>query len=187
MEQVKYLCGIILVLVLLLVLKVNYLEAAQPDIVTFLTKEEGFVNHIYCDYCGTKSSCKGGKDCKKNPTKSRKTIGYGFTNAFLIEKGTMTKNEGKLYLQQRVDRIRTWLRKQVNVTLTKNQEDYLISVIFNIGEGNFAKSEALKLLNNNKINEVPDNIRKNWHRGNGIPHRLDGRRTREYEQLWLRK
>jgi len=76
----------------------------------------------------------------------------------------------------------------VNVPLTQNQFDALVSFVFNIGTGKagFAGSTLLKKLNLGLYEEIPAQMRR-WVRDNGrIVEGLINRREKEIA-LWLKK
>ena len=69
----------------------------------------------------------------------------------------------------------------VNVPLSQNQFDSLVSWTFNLGAGNLQSSTLLKVLNQRKYDEVPEQI-KRWNKANGKV--LEGlTRRREAEAL----
>ena len=142
----------------------------------FIKSHEGFVPHVYCDACGVKSGCKGGANC---PNRGVPTIGYGFTNKELVAKGTISRQEADIILKNHIVATQWWIKTKVRVPLTDGQLSCLTSFVFNIGRGAFTKSECLKLINTGRLDEVPENILLNWHRGNGIPGRLTSRRKAE--------
>jgi lysozyme len=69
----------------------------------------------------------------------------------------------------------------VSVDLTDEERIAWASFCYNVGRGNFAASSALKLLNAGKYAEACASARANWHRGGGVPHLLDDRRSDEYK------
>jgi lysozyme len=123
----------------------------------FLAELEGFSNHVYIDNAGFD------------------TIGIGhlLTHDELVCDKVLIKGEyidytNGLTEQQIVDlfhqdihpvavAIDVW----VKVPLTETQKIALISFVFNIGMGNFKESTLLEMLNENKYNEVPFQM-KRW-------------------------
>jgi lysozyme len=82
------------------------------------------------------------------------------------------------YAQQAVDRL-------VKAPLTQNQFDALVSFVFNIGEGAFAASTLLRLLNKRRYDEAALEFNRWIHAGG---KRLEGliRRRRAERELFLR-
>lgn len=84
------------------------------------------------------------------------TIGYGNT---FYENGTkvaitdkpITKTEALRLLQITTDKFASKVESLIFKKLTQNQFDALVSLAYNIGLGNFAKSTLLKLVNTNPI------------------------------------
>ena len=81
------------------------------------------------------------------------TIGYGATyyeNGAAIQPGDkITKAQADKLLLFHAGKARDAVRKFVTAKINPNQEAALISLAFNIGEGNFAKSSLLKRINAN--------------------------------------
>ncbi len=74
------------------------------------------------------------------------TIGYGHTRN--IRPGmTISKEQAELYLQEDLERFEKAVSRLVKVQLTDNQFSALVAFVFNIGDGAFAYSTLLKLLN----------------------------------------
>ena len=95
--------------------------------ISMIAKYEGFYAEPY--------TCPGGK----------RTIGYGFTDEYLVNKGTITKAEAEKVLGKKVRAELAFLRTQVS-GLTPKQEAACVSFIYNLGRGNFLKSTFLKKL-----------------------------------------
>lgn len=87
------------------------------------------------------------------------TIGYGHTKT--VEPG-MSINKEMAELLLKIDLIdaEKIVRNYVNVELTQNQYDALVSFVFNVGADKFKKSTLLKLLNDNKILEAGEEFMK---------------------------
>jgi lysozyme len=81
------------------------------------------------------------------------TIGYGHTKTV---KPGMTINEEMANLLLKTDLMdaQNAVRNLVDIELTQNQYDALVSFVFNVGQRNFEKSMLLKKLNENKILEA---------------------------------
>jgi lysozyme len=87
------------------------------------------------------------------------TIGWGSTKG--VRSGmSITKAEAEQRLSDDLEDCFVALRRHVKVPLSQNQTDALISFIFNLGEGNFAKSTLLKKLNKGQYEAVPAELQK---------------------------
>ncbi len=90
------------------------------------------------------------------PTKDDKwTIGYGHTktaHAGMV----ITEERAEQLLRQDIAWVEDVIAKYVKVKITQNQYDALASLIFNIGEGNFAKSSVLRELNEGNYEAAAD-------------------------------
>ena len=74
-----------------------------------------------------------------------------------------------------------YINDKVTVDLEQNQFDALVSWVYNLGPTNLSSSTMLKVLNDEKYNEVPNQIRR-WNKAGG--NVLDGlTRRREAEAL----
>ena len=93
------------------------------------------------------------------------TIGYGHTKD--VEKGdTITKEEAEQMLVDELHEYENYINKYVNVALSQNQFDALVSWVYNLGPANLTASTMLKVLNNGKYEEVPAQM-KRWNKVNG--------------------
>ncbi len=75
------------------------------------------------------------------------TIGFGATGPGIGSGLVWTQDQADNRLLTDVARFDRALKRLVKVSLTPNQHGALLSLIFNIGEGNFAASTLLRLLN----------------------------------------
>jgi lysozyme len=79
------------------------------------------------------------------------------------------------------------MNARVSVPLYQGQYDASVSLVYNIGEGAFAKSTALKKINAGRHEEVPAQI-KRWNKAGGkVVKGLERRREAEaalYEMRW---
>ena len=87
------------------------------------------------------------------------TIGYGHT---LNVKSTdvINKSQGEYFLRQDVEHAEREINKH-NLKLNQNQFDALVSFVFNLGVGNFAKSTLLRKA---KVNTNDPSIRNEFGR-----------------------
>lgn len=74
------------------------------------------------------------------------TIGYGHT-ANVVEGQTITQAQANNLLMLDLATAADAVNRLVTVPLTQNQFDALVDFVFNEGEGKFARSTLLKLLN----------------------------------------
>ena len=91
----------------------------------------------------------------------KKTIGYGTRLDYCPElKGKKISDEvATAYLKKDIrDKVSPVIKKNVKVPINQNQIDALISLIYNIGTTNFAKSNLLKSLNSGDFSK----LKKDW-------------------------
>ena len=108
------------------------------------------------------------------------TIGYGHTKD--VEEGdTISKEEAEEMLVEELHEYENYVNEYVNVALSQNQFDALVSWVYNLGPANLKASTMLKVLNDGKYEEVPYQM-KRWNKAGGKV--LDGLvRRREAEAL----
>jgi lysozyme len=95
------------------------------------------------------------------------TVGYGHTKG--VRSGMkVTPEECEQFLIDDVKWCEEAVRRHVEVPLSQRQFDALISFVFNLGEGNFARSTLLKRLNKGHYDEVPEQLQR-WNKA-----RVDG-------------
>lgn len=98
------------------------------------------------------------------------TIGYGHTAMAgppSPKAGmTITSAEADALLLKDLGKYEAPVKKLVKVPLNENQYGALTSLVFNIGEGNFAKSTLLKKLNAGNYAAVPAELMK-WNKAKG--------------------
>lgn len=92
------------------------------------------------------------------------TIGYGNTfypdgSKVKITDNQISRQKALEILEFTVNKFRVQVKKYLKKEVTKNQEDALVSLAYNIGIGNFSKSTLLKLVN---INPNDANIAKEF-------------------------
>ena len=108
------------------------------------------------------------------------TIGYGHTKG-VVEGMKITKEEAEQMLIDELHEYENYINKYVNVALSQNQFDALVSWVYNLGPANLTASTMLKVLNNGEYEEVPAQM-KRWNKAGGKV--LDGLvRRREAEAL----
>jgi GH24 family phage-related lysozyme (muramidase) len=72
----------------------------------------------------------------------------------------VSEAEATQLLAQEVSGIQQTINSSVTVPLNQNQNDSLVSFVYNIGTGGFRKSTLLKLLNQGNYSAVPTEIKK---------------------------
>jgi GH24 family phage-related lysozyme (muramidase) len=80
--------------------------------------------------------------------------------------------------------IKRLVKPEMLSKLNQNQRDALISFVFNVGGGNFAKSTLLKRLNAGRFSEVPTEMKK-WNKAGGQVRRGLVRRRKSEADLFV--
>ena len=93
------------------------------------------------------------------------TIGYGSTKG-VKEGDTITQEEADNLLLHEMNEYEGYINNAVTVDLEQNQFDALVSWVFNLGPANLKASTMLKVINDNKLTEVPAQI-KRWNKAGG--------------------
>lgn len=107
-----------------------------------LIKEfEGYSERVYM--------CAGGKY----------TIGYGHTRGVEPD-DTCTREQAEEYLRLDLIDAEETIEALINVPLSQNQFDALVSLVYNIGSGNFYSSTIRRVINC-KISD-PEEYRRAW-------------------------
>lgn len=95
------------------------------------------------------------------------TIGFGHvvlpTESF---QNSLTEEEGEGILLRDVAKAERSISRLINVSLTSNEFDALVSWTFNLGAGALQRSTLRMKLNRAEYDEVPDEMRK-WTRAGG--------------------
>lgn len=126
------------------------MRAISAKGVDFIKGFESFVPYVYDDKI---PAVKGKyREWKGEPVKGTLTIGYGHTNAakhpLKIKQGLkVTEKEACDILDVDIDDVEASVNRMVKVPLTQGQFDALVSLTFNMGEGNLSKSSLLAKLN----------------------------------------
>jgi len=108
------------------------------------------------------------------------TIAYG-TIKGVKEGDKINQDEAEHLLQEELPEYEGYINDMVEVPLEQNQFDALCSWVYNLGPTNLKESTMLKVLNEEKYAEVPQQI-KRWNKAGGKV--LDGLiRRREAEAL----
>lgn len=100
----------------------------------------------------------------------RWTCGFGSTKG--VRSNTVwTRAEAEERLMLDLKEHESVVKQSVTVPLTQGQYDALVSFVYNLGGGNFRSSTLLKLLNQGKYDEVPEQFMR-WNKA-----RVDGKLT----------
>jgi len=93
------------------------------------------------------------------------TIGYGHTKG--VKEGDEIEQEAaEAFLIEDLEKFEQAVMRLVEVPLTQQQFDALVSWTFNLGAGNLAESTLLRKLNNYQYAEVPEQMMR-WVRAGG--------------------
>ncbi len=93
------------------------------------------------------------------------TIGYGHT-ANVKEGDSIDQEAAEAFLIEDLENFEQAVTRMVEVPLTQQQFDALVSWTFNLGAGNLAESTLLRKLNNYQYVDVPEQIMR-WVRAGG--------------------
>ncbi len=106
------------------------------------------------------------------------TIGYGRTKN--VSRGdTCTQEQADKWLEEELPVYGAYVSDAVLVPLDQNQFDALVAWTYNLGPTNLNNSTMLKVLNENKKEEVPGQMRR-WNKANGkVLEGLERRRLAE--------
>ena len=85
------------------------------------------------------------------------TCGYGHT-AGVTSSTICTQEEADAWLQLDLHTAESAVNRLVKVPLNQNQFDALVSLTYNIGQGNFAESTVLRLVNGGSIQGAAEAI-----------------------------
>lgn len=136
----------------------------------FIKKHEGFRNHPYLDPVGIP------------------TIGYGFTyyldgTRVTMDDEPLTMLKATEMLLKVVEIYEDAVNELVEVELTQNQFDALVSFTFNVGSGAFKNSTLLKRINNDPNDPDIDYQFKRWNKAGGKV--LKGLKKRRNMEAWM--
>ena len=118
------------------------------------------------------------------------TIGIGTTvypNGTKVKKGdSCTLDQAKSYFSHDLKRFEASVNNLVKVPLSQNQFDALVSLVYNIGSGNFASSTLLKKLNAKDYAGAAEQFPR-WNKGGGKVMKGLVRRRDAERALFLKK
>ena len=93
------------------------------------------------------------------------TIGFGHTKD-VKEGDKINKEEADYLLQEEMIEYESYINDFVEVPLNQNQFDALCSWVYNLGPTNLKNSTMLRVLNEEKYADVPQEI-KRWNKAGG--------------------
>jgi len=93
------------------------------------------------------------------------TIGYGHTKD-VKEGDKINRDEADYLLQEEMIEYESYINDFVEVPLNQNQFDALCSWVYNLGPTNLKNSTMLRVLNEEKYADVPQQI-KRWNKAGG--------------------
>ena len=93
------------------------------------------------------------------------TIGYGHTKG-VKEGDTINQEAAEAFLIEDLETFEQAVSRLVEVPLTQQQFNALVSFTFNLGAGNLAESTLLKKLNGYQYDKVPEQLMR-WVRAGG--------------------
>lgn len=118
------------------------------------------------------------------------TIGIGTTiypNGVKVKRGdTCTTEQAKEYFKHDLNKFESAVNDSVNVPISQNQFDALVSLAYNIGIGAFDKSTLLRKLNSGDYNGAADQFLR-WNKGGGKVMLGLVRRREAERALFLKK
>lgn len=109
------------------------------------------------------------------------TIGYGHTGPDVVPGGTITQQEADALLQADVNRFASGVEALVEVPMTQEQFDALVSFAYNIGLSAFGQSTLLRLLNAEDYDGAANQFQRWVHGGGKVLPGLVRRREAEAE------
>lgn len=113
------------------------------------------------------------------------TIGYGSTGSHVHAGLNITEAGAEALLLADLERFEAAVDRLVKVPLSDNQFAACVSLAFNIGEGAFAKSTLLNVLNQGRYDDVPAQFMR-WNKvGKKVVDGLTNRRAAECG-LWAK-
>jgi len=93
------------------------------------------------------------------------TIAFGRTKNVKIG-DTCTQEQADAWLEEELEEYTGYVNDAVKQTLQQNQIDAMVAWTYNLGPTNLRSSTMLKVLNEGKLQEVPQEMRK-WVKANG--------------------
>ena len=116
--------------------------------------------------------------------RGRWTIAWGHTGPDVIEYLTCTPQDGDEWFIQDTQTVVNAVSRTVDVALSQNQFDALVSFTFNVGQGSEAHSTLVGLLNQGKFALAAAQF-SFWNHVNGVPNAGLTRRRAAEQVLFL--
>ena len=111
------------------------------------------------------------------------TIGYGHTGPEVVKGLKISHQQAIIFLQSDISKFEKIVSNALTNPVNRNQFDALVIFAYNIGGTSFKNSTAVKMINSNNYELVPDWIEK-WNKIDGvISPGLQNRRAAEVN-LW---
>lgn len=147
-----------------------------------LKKSEGVVYHQYNDFVGLPTIGVGHLLTKSELMSGKIDLGDG---RVIRWKDTPTLNDEQVeaILKKDLQATERYVEGFVDVPLSQNQFDSLVSFVFNIGPTAFRNSTLLRKLNAEDYESVPAEMRK-WKYAGGAVQPILERRREEEIRLW---
>jgi len=93
------------------------------------------------------------------------TIGYGHTKG--VEEGqSCSIEDAETMLADEMDEYEGYINSMVKVDLEQHEFDALVAWVYNLGPTNLRSSTLLRVLNEGKMQEVPQQMRR-WNKAKG--------------------
>jgi len=93
------------------------------------------------------------------------TIGYGHTKD-VHEGMKISQHQADVILEVDLQEFEGYIKKYVEVPLSQNQFDALVSWVYNLGPNNLQRSTMLTILNEGNYDDVPYQL-KRWNKAGG--------------------
>jgi lysozyme len=138
-----------------------------PEVVDFIKSEEHCALTAY-------------QDC--SPRKIW-TVGYGHTGGDVYEGQVIDEEKALEFLEQDLSVVCKQVKHAIQMTLNNYQFSALVSLVFNLGYGNFLKSDVLKLLKAQQIYAAADAFLELDHSDGEEVAGLKTRRERERDMF----